>query len=298
MEKIEISIVCAYYNRKKLFLRTLESIKKQLKNTETSIEVIAVDDGSDESERLEDLIHSFPFLKIIRLEKKDKWYTNSCIPFNIGFNNVSGNIVIIQNPECLHYGNIIEKALEIKKNEYFSFACYSLGIDSTDNIEKYLQNESALKELIAQNNEGYIGDGLDCWYNHPIIRPCAYHFCNAIRKEDLEKLGGFDERFAYGVAYDDNEFLHRIKMLGLTIKIIGTDIVLHQNHYLKPSAYNNVSLMDKKMLKKRNKLVEKNKNLFENVIQKSNDYKARKIIHEEKETYSFLKKIFNFYRSK
>ena len=59
-----ISIVTAYYNRKQLFINTLKSIKAQ--NSTYLLEVIAVDDGSEETERLEDLVSEFPFLKVIR----------------------------------------------------------------------------------------------------------------------------------------------------------------------------------------------------------------------------------------
>lgn len=293
MKNIDISIVCAYYNRKQLFERTLQSIKIQLEKLNAVVEVIAVDDGSDEVERLEDLQSEYPFLKIIRLEKKEKWYTNSCIPFNIGFQNAAGKIIIIQNPECLHHGNILTETMKISDNQYISFACFSLGIESTNQIDNYLNHTEKLERLIGQNNVGYIGDGLDCWYNHSIKRPCAYHFCTVILKKDLDKLGGFDERFAFGVAYDDNEFLHRVKILGLSIKFVDNVFVLHQNHYNKPSALNNVSLMDEKMLRKRNKLVERNKKLYESVILKSSSYEARKVSSIKK----ILVPLFNLIKS-
>ena len=59
-------------------------------------EVIAVDDGSDELERLEDLQVVFPFLRVIRLEKQNKWYKNPCIPFNIGFEAVKGDKITLK----------------------------------------------------------------------------------------------------------------------------------------------------------------------------------------------------------
>ena len=48
-----ISVVTAYYNRKSLFIRTLDSFSPSI--GEINFEVIAVDDGSDENERLEEL---------------------------------------------------------------------------------------------------------------------------------------------------------------------------------------------------------------------------------------------------
>lgn len=64
---MKISIVTAYHNRKQLFYNTLKSISK---SSVKDIEVIVVDDGSNEEHRLEDLTQEFPYLKIIRLEKR------------------------------------------------------------------------------------------------------------------------------------------------------------------------------------------------------------------------------------
>ena len=44
-------------------------------------------------------------------------------------------------------------------------------------------------------------------------------------------LGGFDERYGEGSSYDDDEFLHRVKLLGLNLKIVHDVIGIHQWHY-------------------------------------------------------------------
>ncbi len=273
---MKVSIVTSYYNRRNLFIKTLESISRQVSSMDLSLEVIAVDDGSDANERLEDLTSVFPFLKIIRIEKKDKWYTNSCIPFNIGFTHAKGEIIILQNPECLHYGNIIDYAVtNIDTNIYLSFGCYSLDEEPTDNIDHYLNNPKKLERLICENNVENTRDGSNSWYNHSVIRPCAYHFCCAILKEDLMDLGGFDPLYANGVAYDDNELLHRIKLKKMKIEIIDNEIVLHQNHYRRKSSYNNPVALSKKALHKRKKLIEKNKKLFEEYTLNKKDWKVK-----------------------
>ncbi|MGG7552007.1 glycosyltransferase family 2 protein [Chryseobacterium arthrosphaerae] len=261
---MKISIVTAYYNRKKLFENTLSSIVSQSPDPSMELEVIAVDDGSDEEERLEDLTEQYPFLKVIRLEKADKWYFNSCIPFNIGFREAKGDIVILQNPECLHYGDVLKYTQKhINDSNYISFSCFSLGIESTDNLHTLLESPEKLQKLMADNNVGYIGDGLDCWYNHSVTNPKGYHFCSAITKKNLYDLGGFDERFARGIAFDDNEFLHRVKLKGLQVEIIDQPIVLHQNHYQKISYTTDKNLLDDETYQKRLKLAEKNRILFE-----------------------------------
>ena len=114
-----ISIIATLYNRRNQFIATLNSLKDSLVK---DFEFIAVDDGSDETERVEDLEKDFNFLKVIRVEPKDKWYRNSCIPYNLGFAASKGDKVIIQNTECLHFSDImsdVENTLDYTK--YLSF---------------------------------------------------------------------------------------------------------------------------------------------------------------------------------
>ena len=53
----------------------------------------------------------------------------------------------------------------------------------------------------------------------------------------MDILGGYDERFAKGIGFDDYDFTHRVKNLGLNIKVIDDPYVIHQWH--KPTEYTN-----------------------------------------------------------
>lgn len=250
-----ISVVTAYYNRKKLFTRTLKSMLPYYGKID--FEVIVVDDGSDEAERLEDLQTDFPFLRVIRLEKQNKWYKNPCIPFNIGFEAVKGDKIIIQNPECYHFGAILAYVdTHLKENEYLSFGCFSMDKLNTDDDALFF-DEKNIAKLIENNNRSFTTDGDLGWYNHSKFRPEAFHFCAAMMSTDLFDLGGFDERYAKGVGYDDDELIWRIKNKKMQIKFIDDQIVLHQNHYVAPDD-----------------LVEANKRRFES-------YKRNKLIFEQ-----------------
>lgn len=250
-----ISIVTAYFNRKELFYRTLHSIKNQ--NCSYLLEVIAVDDGSEEHERLEDLQDEFPFLKIIRLEKENKWYENSCIPFNIGFRAAKGDKIIIQNPECYHYSPILRHVQDhLRANIYLSFGCFSLDKETTDHLDSFLV-ENKIMEIIKENAYGVKNDGALGWYNHSFHRPHALHFCTAISKKELDKLHGFDERFALGIAYDDNEFIQRVRKI-LKVEFVDAEIVLHQNHY-KPQSMSYALNPKKEVLMSRNQYIFANK---------------------------------------
>jgi GT2 family glycosyltransferase len=55
-------------------------------------------------------------------------------------------------------------------------------------------------------------------------------------KKDLDDLGGFDERFAPGFAFEDSELIWRIKEVKkMEVKIIDRPFVIHQYH--EPSNY-------------------------------------------------------------
>lgn len=277
-----ISVVTAYYNRKKLFVRTLESMKLQYGIIK--FEVIAVDDGSDEFERIEDLQYIYPFLRVIRLEKENKWYLNSCIPFNIGFSEVKGDKIIIQNPECFHLSPILEYVEKnLADNHYLSFACYSLDKKNTDE-EHVFFNQDYLKNLISKNNRTCTYDGDLGWYNHSIHRPKAYHFCAALTTNDLFDLGGFDERYAKGIGYDDDEFIWRVKRK-LKINFIDDLIVLHQNHYTSPIKPIQEEYAQKEINYKRNKRI------FEDITKCNPQWKVNYLENNFIKTNYAVKKV-------
>ena len=211
---MKISIVIAYYNRKAQLLKSLESIWYY-----GNPEIIIVDDASEE--RIEDI----KGIDLIRIEPGDKWYSNPCIPFNIGLSKTTGDIIIIQNPECIHVGNILSYCEKLISDTVFSFAAYSL--DFPVDYDDY--DPHVLKEFIMSQpqkcQKAHHG-----WYNHSIYRPEGLHFCNAFMRADMKRLGGFDERYSNGICFDDNDLVVRINRAGMDIKIIDDPFVIHQKH--------------------------------------------------------------------
>jgi GT2 family glycosyltransferase len=286
-----ISVVTAYFNRRKLLLRTLESVK--LNYGKIDFEFIVVDDGSDEDERLEDLQNTYPFLRVIRLEKTDKWYSNPCIPFNRGFEEAYGEKIVIQNPECYHFDNILKYVDQhLKKNDYLSFGCFSLDKKNTDDDTLFFNRNNI--ELLIENNTHIVQtDGGLGWYNHSIFRPTAYHFCTAIMTSDLVDLGGFDTRYALGHGFDDDELIFRIKQKGMKIQFINSEKVIHQNHYLKQTS------VDEQKEKYKNDKTERNKSIFQNITKNSSNYRANFIIigtRSQRVQFFLIQVLKNYFR--
>lgn len=178
-------------------------------------EVIIVDDASPNPVYC-------PKAKIISIPKKDKWWHNPCIPYNMGFKEAKGDIILIQNPECMHVGDVLKHVTNVMRpNLYLSFACYAINEKQTNFLR--------MGRMPVIENRVF-GKDKNGWYNHPEHRPKAYHFCSAIMKADLDKIGGFDERYANGVAFDDDAFIRSIKRAGMDVEIPINPYVIHQFH--------------------------------------------------------------------
>ena len=210
----------------------------------------------------------FPFLRVIRLEKENKWYSNSCIPFNIGFEEAIGDKIIIQNPECYHFGDILQYVNEnLKENHYLSFGCFSLDKKNTDDDLLFFDREN-ISSIIEKNPYVVKTDGGLGWYNHSQHRPGAYHFCTALMTSDLVDLGGFDSRYSNGFGYDDDDLIFRIRQKGMKIKFLNNIVAIHQNHYV-----HQVSIDEQKQ-KYTNEKAKRNQSIFNNITKKAQCYRA------------------------
>lgn len=231
-----ISVISPYHNRRDALYRTLKTLEKSSVN---EFEYVIVDDGSSEHERIEDFVTEFKFLKLIRIEPYQKNYINPCIPFNLAIARASGDIAILQPPECLHVGDVLHHVLEnSKSNQYLVYSCYSLGIDAGRRVDQvdfdltWPNLEFAIRKAIGKfRNESADKVGrYDSWYSHPIYRKAYFNFLVSMPMEDLRDLGGFDERFAFGHAADDRDFVARVFRKKMDIKMVEKPWGIHQYH--------------------------------------------------------------------
>ena len=227
-----ISIVMPYYNRRKLLIATLNSIVYY--KDDWLIEIIIVDDGSDE--KINDIHDLFPQLDInlIVVERSAKW-RGPTIAYNIGFNAVKGDIILINCPECLHIGNIIEYVYtHLWPKSYISFSTY----DGTERMNNMFCNIDWNDYGSITNAHRSITGG---WWRSHTTNYTLIPFCAALHTEDMEELSGYDERFEIGIGYDDYDFTDRIKNLGLDSYLISDPYVLHLDHPA-PVYSNNLNL--------------------------------------------------------
>lgn len=218
-----ITIVMAYYQRQQQLPRTLLWFtQSQYKD----FNVVNVVDCSP-SDIVLPPIHFD--VKIIKNKTKS---INSVVVFNTGFNEALKSwpdVVLIHNPECYHVGDVLSDAALVKRDEYISFSCYMIDRKTSESdydINKVIKSNPGVT-VTDENGDWGNRNG---WCNHPVIDPVAFHYCCAIRTENLIKLNGFDERLAYGLSFDDDYFVRQVRNLGLKIEMPVYPFVVHQWH--------------------------------------------------------------------
>lgn len=270
----KISIAMPYRNRRDQLYNTLKSIEySDYKN----IEVVIVNDGCEDY--IDDFKIYFDYpINIINIDNNKKKWVNPCVPFNMALKNTTGEVVVLQNPECFHCGDILSfVSKNITDINYLVFSCLSISKkDFKDkNINKIIEEEKDVKKLYKK-----ICNLLDpfpefiyrdfnkttMWYNHPTYRNVMFHFTSAIHKKNINKLNGFDERYRDGFGYDDNEFLERIKRLGLNVFCVSPE-----NHFSIHQPHEIFYEKDEKFC---HEMYERNKNIFLNITMKSDFYFA------------------------
>jgi len=215
---MKVVIVLTYYDRQYQLQRTLRSF---CKTDHDDFEVIIIDDCSPDSPDIG--IHNFP-IEVYRTKNKN-WIDGSPA-YNLGFLHAlekNPNVIIIQNAESYHYGDVISYATTVTDETYISFGCYNLS-------REWTFREHDLSWIVANYNNHAVDNEQNAWLNHKTIRPVGYHWCSAIAAKNIRILNGFDERFSDGYCFEDDELLARIRKLGLKIEITDTPFVVHQWH--------------------------------------------------------------------
>jgi len=283
---INFSIAMAYNNRKKQIINTLNQFEKLYFN-KYNFEVVIVDDNSSIDEQLFDILHNYSYSIVYKYldinEKGDN--INPCIVYNKAFSLCNNEIIIIQNPECIHVTNILEclTQLDFKDTYYTIPVLTSLTFEINDNIYKMIENNSK-EEIISYLENININSGSITykdskgWYNHSLYRNEHLHFCSAISRINLDKLEGFDENYSKDLWYDDNEFIFRISKF-LKLNMLNDQLAIHLYHSSGTTTHSN---------EWHQKSIIRNKNRFENLKNKRHDNiiswnnENKKIIYQNK----------------
>lgn len=220
-----ISIVIPYYNRKRLLVNTLRSIEYYSRGM--TIEIIIVDDGSEQ--KIDDISTLFSTLNIIliTLTKEVPGWRAPAIAYNTGFNIVKGDVILLNSCDCVHGGNILKY---VEQNMYDkNYLCFAT-LAGTEQLTDFFDS-AQWDDTTAYTATRQYGFQNGWWRAHKTNR-ILIPFCASIFRSDLEKLNGYDERFANGIGYDDCDFIDRVYNLGLNMVLVDEPYCIHQYHEL------------------------------------------------------------------
>jgi len=215
---MKIVIVMTYFERQHQLDVTLKSIAR---TSFSDIELVIVDDCSKTPFNIG--FSSFP---IHLLKTTNKRWIDGSPAYNIGIQkalNLGADIIILQNAETYHVGDVVAYASTVTDENYISFGCYNLS-------REFTFREHDISWLITHRGGHAVDNERDAWLNHKTIRQMGYHWCSAITRKNMLLLNGFDERFCDGYCFEDDEFLARVRMLNLRVEITDYPFVVHQWH--------------------------------------------------------------------
>ena len=234
-------------NRSNQVYYTLKTIEKcSFKH----VHLIIVDD-SDVDPIIKSHIDGFSFhIDLIIIRKENKNWINPVVNYNIGFKFIKGNKVVIQNAEVCYIGDILGwVSTNITDNNYYSFDVRAVeSFKSNDiiyNIMKLTTDIYLKDELFKKDNSWYQGQK----------RISNYHFLTAMTRNTFELVKNFSYDYTFGIDWDDNDFLLKIKSKNINIVnlfhdeyFFGGIHLYHSSSYLKwKNIENNSEIFNKKL---------------------------------------------------
>lgn len=199
-----ISIVITAFRRHMLLEQTLRSIRMQTRQPD---QIVVIEDGADEghTERVCKQA-GLPVEWYARANRPALSYSNPAAPKNMGIKKATGDILIIQ-------------CGEVKYETPNDIANLAAPVETHPNV-------SMIATCKALNPDG----SFEKWYAGPERSVTWFlDFCQAVRRDKVLAIGGFDQNFkAYG--FDDDDFSYRLQKSGVEYRWAENVVTSHQWH--------------------------------------------------------------------
>ncbi len=220
MKSPTASIIIVTYNHKKYLSDCLESVINQ----DYPHEIIVVDNNSKDG-TIEYLEKYFPKVKLV----KSKNNLGFGAANNLGVGHSNGDYIVFLNPDTVVEKSWLRKLIEPIEDDK--------NIVTTSKIMNYDGNYVNTCGLITH----FTGITFPRGYGEKPEKFDKYEYLNSIsgccfgiKKQEFNKIGGFDENFF--LYNEDSEFSWRLKLKGYKILFTPESIVKHDYKLeLKPS---------------------------------------------------------------
>lgn len=215
-----------YCNRPEQLRNTLQALRHSF---QTGDQLIIVDDASAPDQSARQVLSGFDLpVVLVEITPEQKKWINPSIPYNMGFSKATADAVVIMNAECIPISGAVERLrAQVDDHNYVVMPCYT----STQVEFNHLCAVRNRSDVLFAYHKVVFPFKQDQWYHHPVHLPTWYHFTTCLTLKNLRTLGGFNEAFATGYCFEDNEFLWRVRKI---LAVQGWDenhgYVIHQWH--------------------------------------------------------------------
>jgi len=210
VKKPKVSVIVTNYNHNDYLD---ESIKSILAQKYKPLEIIVIDDGSDED--ITSIVSKYPQIKFY---KRPHYGLNNVRNFAIL--NMIGDIFMLHDADDVMFPERI-------KNSVYYFNKFP-EIDVV--YGNYIVTDKNLRDQHLHRNEDYN-------YNAQLLTQASIvpAGCMAVRKESFAKAGIFDARFSF---VSDLEWVDRAYFSGLKFKFIDKPFIYYRRHKTSTGALN------------------------------------------------------------
>ena len=214
-----VSIIILTHNQLEYTKQCIESIERY--TPPEPYQLILVDNGSTDGtmEYLRSVVSchsSFDNYKLI-CNQENLGFAKGC---NQGIEEASGGYILLLNNDTIVTEGWLKRMIECAESDSrIGIVGPMTNFISGPQRDKKA-NYSSLEEVHGYATSFYQKNRGD-WFDYPRITG----FCMLIKREVLEKIGGFDERFGIG-CYEDDDYCFRVYRAGYRAVICG-DVFVH-----------------------------------------------------------------------
>lgn len=223
---IQISICVPLWNRGRVLELSLKSIFRQA-FPRHAYEVILVDDASDDNTRevIEDICQRYGEYNIRAFFRERTTTNNDTAPLNIAFREAKGWIVMINQIDLLHVGELLEAVWRHHNNRDHLFLCPQAHLVRTEYC------------CVTEDSHNLVNPG-DV---NTMCFPHDYQFFPhewgaSVRKEYLTRINGRDERYI-GADSGHIDFLARLMRTRVVVAEDPTMKIVHRSGVHPPPRY-------------------------------------------------------------
>lgn len=237
--KIEVSYIIGHKDRTDLLRPNFDSLLTQ---SNKNFEIIITDNsGQEHKDILKNLVSEYRQFglniklffvdpKLCKTSHDGTQFLNRYNPAlqqNVAVKKSQGRIVVLTSPEVINSSTNVENIIKSFNTEEKRFVLGWIDEIKLENINEVKLHKYDNNFMKAYSESFPHLNGASC--KPGTFKPWNY-FLGCLLREDYVKIGGMDEDFMAGIAYEDNEFSNRCINNGMRV-ILNEDIVgLHLFH--------------------------------------------------------------------